>query len=117
MNLTIFDPYAGLDIYTGLSPDTIEWYIKNAYNKTFFFSCEDIPNFFDIYDIFKDDVWTSGKKFFVSETYNFPLSMADISMELIQDALIKMRMEFKNIEGEHVESCQITLFDYWGGDE
>jgi hypothetical protein len=117
MNIIKIDNYNAFPDFPGSAPDTIEWHIKNAYNKTFFFFRSEIPEFFDIYDLFMDDIADTGRKFFVSEIYGLPMSIGEIGMELIQDALVKMNMELKNIEGEHVCSCQNILFENWEGED
>jgi hypothetical protein len=95
--------------------DTIEWHIKNAYTKSFYFFDNEIPDLFDIYDLFRDDLYETGKRIFVSEIYGLHQGIDEITIELVQDALIKMKMEFTNIEGEHLGCCQNILLEDWGG--
>jgi hypothetical protein len=96
--------------------DSIEWFVANAYNKSFYYYKSDIPEFFDIFDLITDEIGESCKRFVTSEIHGFTQPKDEISMEFIQDIMINMKMEFLSIEGEHLGCCQNILFTDWWDD-
>lgn len=93
--------------------DSIEWFVMDAYIKSFYYYKTVVPEFFDVFDLFIDSIYDSCRQFFVSDIYGIALNIDNLSMELVQDLLMKEKVEFISMEGEHLGDCQNILFEDW----
>ena len=109
-----FNYPVSLDDYR-LSSNDAELYLINSYVRSYHYTStrqdDGIPVFWDIQELFADELDRSGKTLLYVNCFSYKLHRRELTAELLEATLIGMKAEFHTMLGEHVNECQNILLE------